>query len=61
MKRNSTSSMGAMHPVFFLITVYAVSVFLAFFVCNVVYNSLHKADSMAGKNVSAAEHYTALK
>lgn len=61
MKRNSTSSMGAMHPVFFLITVYAVSVFLAFFVCNIVYNSLHKADSMAGKNISLAEHYTALK
>ena len=61
MKRNSTSSMGAMHPVFFLVTVYAISVFLAFFVCNIVYNSLHKVDSLSNKNVSQIDHYTVLK
>ncbi|WP_162944631.1 hypothetical protein [Flavisolibacter nicotianae] len=61
MKRNSTSLMGALHPVFFMLMVYAISVFMAFFVCNVVYNSLHKADSLAVKDDSNIAHLTVLK
>lgn len=61
MKRNSTSLMGALHPVLFLMMVYAISVVLAFFVCNVVYNSLHKADSFAEHTIAKTAPLTVLK
>jgi hypothetical protein len=61
MKRNSTSVMGALHPVFFMLMVYAISVVLAIFVCNVIYNSLHKADSLAGDSVTKLAQLTVLK
>lgn len=61
MKRNSTSLMGALHPVFFLMMVYAISVFMAFFVCNVVYSSLHSTGSLADKEMGKMEHLTVLK
>lgn len=61
MKRNSTSLMGALHPVFFMLMVYAISIVLAFFVCNVIYNSLHKADSLAERNFSKAAPLMVLK
>jgi hypothetical protein len=37
MNRNSTSSVGALHPILFFAIVYAISLFLAFFVCSTVY------------------------
>jgi hypothetical protein len=37
MNRNSTSSMGALHPVLFFMLVYGISLFLAFYVCRTVY------------------------
>jgi hypothetical protein len=61
MKRNATSSVGALHPVFFMLMVYVISVMLAFFVCNTIYNSLHNSSSLAGKNGSKVETLTALK
>jgi hypothetical protein len=61
MKRNSTSLMGALHPVFFMLMVYAISVVLAFFVCNVIYNSLHKVDSLAEQNIGKAAPLMVLK
>jgi hypothetical protein len=48
MKRNSTSAMGALHPILFFLFVYGFSLFLAIFVCRTVYNSLNS-------NVSATE------
>lgn len=57
---NRKSTFGAMHPVLFMIMVYAISVVLAFFVCNVIYNSLHSS-SLGDKNVSASAGFTALK
>lgn len=41
MKRNSTQSFGALHPIVFFTLVYGISLFLAIFVCRTVYNSLN--------------------
>ena len=41
MNRNSTSSMGALHPVLFFMLVYGISLFLAFYVCRTVYYTMH--------------------
>ena len=46
MRRNSTSSLGAFHPVLFFLFVYGISLFLAIFVCRTVYNSLHDDTSV---------------
>ena len=61
MKRNSTSLMGALHPGLFMLMVYIISIFLAFFVCNTIYNSLHNNGSLAEKNTNRVETLTALK
>ena len=61
MKRNLSSSLGALHPVLFLIAVYIISVVLAFFVCTTIYNSLHDTASLAEKETLPAEAITALK
>ena len=45
MRRNSTSSLGAFHPILFFLFVYGISLFLAIFVCRTVYNSLHDETS----------------
>jgi len=47
MRRNSTSSIGALHPVLFMLLVYIISVVLAFFVCRMIYFSLHSEESAA--------------
>ena len=44
MRRNSTSGMGALHPILFFMFVYGISLFLAFFVCRTVYNSLNNEE-----------------
>lgn len=44
MRRNSTSGMGAFHPILFFFVVYGISLFLAFFVCRTVYYSLNDND-----------------
>ena len=41
MRRNSTSSFGAIHPILFFMLVYGISLLLAIFVCRTVYNSLN--------------------
>ena len=41
MNRNYTSALGAFHPILFFVIVYAISLFLAFFVCRTVYFTLH--------------------
>lgn len=45
MRRNSTSSLGAFHPILFFVFVYGFSLFLAIFVCRTVYNSLNDENS----------------
>ncbi len=59
MKRNL--SLGALHPVLFLIAIYVISVVLAFFVCTTIYNSLHDQSLLAGKEAVQAEAMTALR
>jgi len=44
MRQNSTSSMGALHPILFFIFVYGISLFLAFFVCRSIYNAINSGD-----------------
>lgn len=41
MRRNSTPSVGALHPVLFMLLVYIISVVLAFFVCRMIYFSIN--------------------
>ena len=41
MSRRSNHTVGAMHPVLFFVFVYAISLFLAFFICTTIYNNLH--------------------
>lgn len=50
MRRNSTSSVGALHPILFFMLVYGISLFLAIFVCRTVYYSVNdeKATNTAG-------------
>ncbi len=61
MKRNSTSFFGALHPVFFMLLVYVISVFLAFFVCRMIYNSINQNDASADVNAAHIEALTASK
>ena len=41
MRRNSTRSLGALHPVLFFLFVYGLSLFMALFVCRTVYYSIN--------------------
>ena len=45
MNRNSTSSMGALHPVLFFMLIYGISLFLAFYVCRTVYYTINGEES----------------
>ena len=55
------SSFGALHPIFFMLMVYVISVFLAFFVCTTIYNTLHSSTSLAEKEAAEIESLTAYK
>lgn len=52
MRRNSTSAMGALHPILFFLFVYGISLFLAIFVCRTVYYSIN-SDVAASKTIKA--------
>jgi len=54
MRRNSTSSVGALHPILFFVIVYAISLFLAFFVCSTVYYTFND-DAATVDNASLAQ------
>jgi len=59
MSRNSTSTVGALHPVLFMLLVYIISVVLAFFVCRIVYFSIHGGDtSSENTNIEKLEAVT---
>jgi|GEM_PF-1175005 len=64
MRRNSTSSMGALHPILFFVFVYGLSLFLAFFVCRTVYNSIYSDTTVTSNTsleISANANATAYK
>mgnify|MGYP007022261762 CR=1 FL=1 len=53
MRRNSTTSMGALHPIFFFLVVYGISLFLAIFVCRTVYYSINDHSTVSSKLLRA--------
>lgn len=61
MNRNSTSSVGALHPVFFMVLVYIISVVLAFFVCRMIYFSLHSDTASTQLDIDASKPITAAR
>lgn len=61
MSRNSTSSVGALHPVLFLLLVYIISIVLAFFVCRMVYFSLHPDEATVDVDAEKLSTLTAAK
>ena len=61
MNRKFSSSIGALHPILFLLMIYVISVVLALFVCTTIYNSLHDNPSLAEKEGVKTEALTALK
>ena len=61
MKRNSTPSVGALHPVLFMLLVYIISIVLAFFVCRMIYFSINAAEPAAVENLNQSVPVTALR
>jgi hypothetical protein len=66
MRRNSTSAIGALHPILFFLVIYGISLFLALFVCRTVYYSINDEGTVSSKTVqtdvySTQVHTTALK
>ncbi|MCW3074440.1 MAG: hypothetical protein JWP69_1509 [Flaviaesturariibacter sp.] len=57
MKTNSTSSLGALHPIFFFLVVYGISLFLALFVCRTIYYGINEnaAQSEASQKVQETD------
>jgi hypothetical protein len=55
MRRSSTSSLGALHPVLFFLVVYGMSLFLAIFVCRTVYYSINNDTVGESKTVAKTE------
>lgn len=44
-RNNSRGAVGSLHPILFFAFVYGISLALAFFICNAVYNSMHMASA----------------
>lgn len=61
MTRSSSSAVGALHPVLFLLTVYVISFVLAFFVCRMIYFGLHQNNASAQIDLTKTEAVTMLK
>jgi hypothetical protein len=65
MRRNSTSAIGAFHPILFFMLVYGISLFLAIFVCRTVYYSLNdmpaKETSVQQAKYTTTANATALR
>lgn len=57
MRRNSTSAMGALHPVLFFLVIYGISLFLAIFICRTVYYSIN-GDELAKSKTIQTEMYS---
>jgi len=54
MRRNSTRSLGALHPILFFILVYGISLCMALMVCTSIYNYVH-SDDLARTEKAAPE------
>lgn len=62
MKRNTTSTMGALHPILFFVLVYGISVCLALFVCRTVYISINgNPEDIAQTEINAANSGSLVK
>jgi hypothetical protein len=57
MRRNSTSPIGALHPIMFFLVIYGISLFLAIFVCRTVYYTINH-DGIASSKVLNADTYS---
>lgn len=53
MKQNSTSSLGALHPILFFMMVYGISLFLALAVCRTVYYNINGEELSSSKEPAA--------
>lgn len=55
MRKNSTSAIGALHPILFFVLIYGISVCMALFVCRTVYISINgNPDDIAQAEIKAA-------
>ncbi len=62
MRRNSTSAIGALHPILFFILIYGISVCMALFVCRTVYISINgNPDDIAQAEIKAANEGSLVK
>jgi len=48
MKRNSTSTLGALHPILFFAGVYIVALFFSIFICSSIFYSCNSTSSNLG-------------
>ncbi len=60
MRKNSTHSIGALHPILFFMLVYGISLFLALFVCRTVYYSVNEDPSARAQKLAPAENTSTL-
>ena len=60
MRKNSTHSLGALHPILFFMLVYGISLFLALFVCRTVYYSMNEDPTARNNKLINAEGTAAL-
>ena len=58
MRRNSTSAMGALHPVLFFLVIYGISLFLAIFICRTVYYSINNDGITSSSTVQTSIYST---
>jgi hypothetical protein len=58
MRRNSTSAMGALHPLLFFFVIYGISLFLALFICRTVYYSINNDGTANSKSIQANMYST---
>jgi hypothetical protein len=58
MTRNSTSAMGALHPVLFFTLVYIISILMALFVCRAVYISVNGDPDVVQTEAKQDQHIT---
>ncbi len=56
MTRNSTSTMGALHPVLFFTLVYIISILMALFVCRAIYISVNGDPDVVQTETKADKH-----
>lgn len=61
MRRNSTATVGALHPFLFMLMVYVISFVLAFFVCRMIYFSINPNENVTQTAVPRFTDVAALR